>query len=54
MKNSVEAAKINPCSEVLWASTREIINIFQADKLGCQIITVPHDLLKKLKNIDKT
>ena len=53
MKNSVEAAKINPCSEVLWASTREIINIFQADKLGCQIITVPHDLLKKLKNIDK-
>ena len=53
MKNSVKAAKINPSSEVLWASTREIINIFQADKLGCQIITVPHDLLKKLKNIDK-
>ena len=47
MKESVMISKSKPKSEILWASTREIVNIFQADKLGCQIITVPHDLLKK-------
>ena len=35
------------------ASTREVLNIFQADKIGCQIITVPHSLLNKLSNLDK-
>jgi transaldolase len=36
-----------PKAELLWASTREVLNIFQAEACGCQIITVPHDVLKK-------
>ena len=36
---------------MLWASTREVINIFQADAAGCKIITVPHDILKKIKGL---
>ena len=39
--------------EVLWASTREIYNIFQAEKLSCQIITVPHEILKKFNFIGR-
>lgn len=34
--------------ELIWASPRELLNIVQADSLGCHIITVTHDLLKKL------
>jgi transaldolase len=51
--DSINLAKIKPKSEVLWASTRENLNIFQAEKLGCHIITVPHDLLKKMSNLGK-
>jgi transaldolase len=36
-----------PKAELLWASTREVLNIFQADEVGCKIITVPHDILAK-------
>ena len=36
-----------PKAELLWASTREVLNIFQADECGCAIITVPHDILAK-------
>jgi transaldolase len=36
-----------PKAELLWASTREVLNIFQADECGCKIITVPHDVLAK-------
>jgi transaldolase len=36
-----------PKAELLWASTREVLNIFQADAAGCQIITVPHDIIAK-------
>ena len=39
--------------ELLWASTRELINIKQAEECGCDIITVPNDLLKKLPLIGK-
>jgi transaldolase len=39
--------------ELIWASPRELLNIFQADKLGCHIITVTNDILKKLDLIDK-
>ena len=53
MIDSVNLAKTKPKSEVLWASTREILNIFQAEETGCQIITVPHDLLKKISNLGK-
>ena len=36
-----------PKAELLWASVREVINIFQADETGCRIVTVPHDILGK-------
>ena len=53
MKKSIQIASNKPNSEILWAKTREVLNIFQADKIGCQIITVPHSLLNKLSNLDK-
>ena len=37
-----------PQAELLWVSPREILNVVQADGIGCHIITVTHDLLKKL------
>ena len=36
-----------PKAELLWASVREVLNIFQADKCGCKIVTIPHDILSK-------
>jgi transaldolase len=36
-----------PKAELLWASVREVLNIFQADECGCHIVTVPHDILSK-------
>ena len=36
-----------PQAELLWASVREVLNIFQADDCGCHIVTVPHDILTK-------
>ena len=37
-----------PKAELLWASVREVLNVFQAASCGCHIVTVPHDILKKL------
>ena len=36
-----------PLAELLWASVREVLNIFHADQCGCHIVTVPHDILTK-------
>jgi transaldolase len=36
-----------PLSELLWASVREVLNIFQADRCGCDVVTVPHDIMSK-------
>ena len=36
-----------PSAELLWASVREVLNIFQANDCGCEIVTVPHDILNK-------
>jgi len=36
-----------PKAELLWASVREVLNIFQAEECGCDIVTVPHDILAK-------
>lgn len=52
MAEAVELLKSNPKSELIWASPRELLNIFQADKVGCHIITVTNDILKKLSMID--
>jgi transaldolase len=48
MAAAVEMLKIAPCAELIWASPRELLNIFQADDIGCQVITVTNDILKKL------
>lgn len=42
-----------PNVELLWASPREVLNIIQADEIGCDIITVTHDLLRKLAGLGK-
>ena len=36
-----------PLAELLWASVREVLNIFQADRCGCDVVTVPHDIMAK-------
>jgi len=48
MKSALDIMKINPLSELIWASPRELLNIFQADDIGCHVITVTNDILKKL------
>jgi transaldolase len=48
MAAAVEQLKIAPASELIWASPRELLNIFQADDIGCHVITVTNDILKKL------
>jgi transaldolase len=53
MTEAVNICKTKKNIEILWASTREVINIFQANKIGCQIITVPYDILKKTSLIGK-
>ena len=47
MKKYLSLIKHQPKAELLWASTREVLNIFQAQECGCAIITVPHDILGK-------
>lgn len=47
MKECLTITKSNPKAQLLWASVREVLNIFQADACGCQIVTVPHDILAK-------
>jgi transaldolase len=48
MAKAVEILKIAPAAELIWASPRELLNIFQADEIGCQVITVTNDIIKKL------
>lgn len=48
MADAVEMLKVAPTAELIWASPRELLNIFQADDIGCQVITVTIDILKKL------
>ena len=47
MKECLKEMKINSKSELLWASPREFLNIIQADQIGCHIITVTKDIIKK-------
>jgi transaldolase len=53
MKKSVEIMADFPQQELIWASPRELLNIFQANEVGCHVITVTHDVLKKLPLIGK-
>ena len=53
MIRSLELLSELPAVELIWASPREIFNIVQADAIGCDVITVTHDLLKKLPSLGK-
>jgi transaldolase len=53
MSECVAILKAAPQSELIWASPRELLNIIQADAIGCHIITVTNDILKKLPLIGK-
>jgi transaldolase len=53
IKFAQDQIKENSKIKILWASTREIFNIIQADMVGCDIITVPNDLLNKLSLVGK-
>lgn len=45
---SLERLRARPRTELIWASPRELLNVFQADAIGCHVITVTEDILKKL------
>lgn len=53
MAAAVEMLAPYPNQELIWASPRELLNVFQADAIGCQIITVTNDILKKLELVGK-
>jgi transaldolase len=53
MANAVSIMLDAPRSELIWASPREILNVVQADQVGCHIITMTHDLLAKLGSLGK-
>ncbi|MBI2915713.1 MAG: transaldolase [Elusimicrobia bacterium] len=53
MRESAQILKALPACELLWASSREVLNIFQAQDCGCHIITVTPDILKKLSLLGK-
>lgn len=53
MKQSAEICHSKNNVELLWASTREVLNIFQAEEAGCDIVTVPNALLDKLPMLGK-
>ena len=57
LKKSIEILKKNSNSKLIWASPREFLNVFQANEIGCHVITMTNDLLKKIellgKNLDE-
>jgi transaldolase len=48
MARAVQMLRENPTAELMWASSRELLNVFQADSVGCGVITVTRDILDKL------
>ncbi len=53
MAAAVELLGLAPQTELIWASPRELLNVFQADAVGCHIITATNDILKKLELVGK-
>jgi transaldolase len=53
MTKALTIMQARPKAELIWASPRELLNIFQADAIGCHIITVTNDILAKLQLVDK-
>jgi transaldolase len=48
MTDAVRRARATPNVAIIWASTREVYNVIEADRMGCHIITAPADVLNKL------
>ena len=53
MKAALDIMSVEPRAELIWASPRELLNVFQAHEMGCHIITVTNDILKKLSLVGK-
>jgi len=53
MAAAVEMLRPNPNAELIWASPRELLNVFQANEIGCQIITVTNEILRKISVVGK-
>jgi len=53
MVEALEILRPSPTAELIWASPRELLNVFQADAIGCHIITVTPDILSKLSLFGK-
>jgi transaldolase len=53
MRESLAFLKDRPKAELLWASPRELLNVFHADDIGCHIITVTGDVIRKLSLVGK-
>jgi len=53
MEKAVDMLRPHPQMELIWASPRELLNVFQADEIGCHIITATPDILKKLALVGK-
>jgi transaldolase len=53
MARALEIIAAAPRAELIWASPREILNLVQANQIGCHIITITHDLLRKLDTLGK-
>jgi len=53
MRAALEQMRAAPNTQLIWASPRELLNIFQADDIGCHVITVTNDILKKLSLVGK-
>ncbi|HWB97231.1 MAG TPA: transaldolase family protein, partial [Bryobacteraceae bacterium] len=53
MAEAVELLRAHPQVELIWASPRELLNVFQADCIGCHVITATADILKKLDLVGK-
>jgi transaldolase len=51
MRDALQLLRGLPRAELLWASVREVLNIFQAAECNCHIVTVPHDILKKAASL---
>ena len=54
MRESKRRLAALPHAELLWASVREVLNIYQADDCGCDIVTVPHEILHKAQKLAGT
>ena len=53
MEKALELMRSHSQIELIWASPREVLNVVQGDQIGCHVITVTHDLIKKLSSLGK-